>query len=613
MPSPLPINKLQYQQLRQNLPNFFGRLDDEVFEQILPLLEWQELKSGERLFAQGDAGRSMYILVSGRLQVVVDEHIGQAKVVGEIGKGETVGEMAAFTQECRSASVYAIRDSVLLHCPPTAYKEISKRYPLIIIHVTKMIIQRLRTHIHEIPKVTRVSNIAIVPISEGVDITHFSIQLIQELSSHGTCMGLSSRQIDDYRGPDQLLHAKEHSSKYQRLTNWLNEREIEHDYMIYQADRELTEWTRRCIRQADEILLVASTEDPPAISQLEHELLSGANRLSRANQSLILLHPNAHQSPTETTKWISPRQLKNHHHIRKASITDFQRLARFLCGEVIGLALAGGGARGLAHIGVYRALVEAGIPIDLVGGTSMGAMVGAFVAMQMPPDEVRERFLTMKRMKPTADYNLLPVVSLIKGRRLNRVIRKFYGGPDIEDLWLNFLCISSNLSTAQPILNRKGMLHKAIRASISLPGIFPPVVKDNCLLIDGGLFNNLPIDEVRKAGANKIISVDLNVEQDPNLSYEEVPSNWQIIKDWAYPGKKVKQDIPDMISTIIKASTLSSDYKSRHLKETVDLRFNPHIKKGILELRAGIEIIEAGYQHALEVLEKQNIDALKNY
>ncbi|RMF24284.1 MAG: hypothetical protein D6765_12005, partial [Bacteroidetes bacterium] len=351
------------------------------------------LLGGEVLFEQGERGRDLYILVSGRLQAVVRQHNGQTKVIGEVSRGETVGEMALFTGEPRSASIVALRDSVVVKVSQEAFQEMIRRHPTMVINIAKLIIQRLKRLNLAEQLAYKVVNICLVPVSKGLDRAGVARRLADELSRHGKVLLLDAAAVDEhFHSPGLAQAAQTDQERYQPLVAWLDEMEALHDFVLYLADAEPTEWTKKCLRQADEILLLADAQASPAFSAVERWLAEGEETTPRKSQTLLLLHREGGAQVTgRAARWLKQRRVKFHHHLRWSLRKDFERLARFLSGKAVGLVLSGGGAKGMAHIGVYRALVESGVQFDLVGGTSIGSVMGAFIAQELSPEEIFER------------------------------------------------------------------------------------------------------------------------------------------------------------------------------------------------------------------------------
>ena len=224
--------------------------------------------------------------------------------------------------------------------------------------------------------------------------------------------------------------------------------------------------------------------------------------------------------------------MADYHHLRADRPGDVARLARMITGTGCGLVLGGGGARGLAHLGVIRALEEAGVPIDVVGGTSMGAIMAGLYALGLatrsgwrgspPSPAIGRRLVT-----PT-----LPLIALSAGRYLDRILSENLGSAPIEDLPLRFFCISANLNRAEEVIHERGPLWPAVRASLSLPGIFPPVYSGGDLLIDGSAVDNVPVDVMRgRVGNGRIVAVNVSPEVEPLTAapFEAGLSGWRVL------------------------------------------------------------------------------------
>ena len=583
------------------LPKLFGPIDDEVFTSILPLLEWVELNGNSYLFRQGAEGDSLYLLVSGRLQAVVRNERGRGKVVGEISRGETVGEMSIFTGEPRAADIRAVRDSQLVRISKPVFERISQRYPSVLMNITRLIIDRLKRNNEGRLVTQRVTNIALVPLSEGIDLKDFSNRLTAHIQTFGTTLQLSADSINERSNTSEYTNATLESGTYHRFSNWLNEQEAHHDYLVYQANYGADEWSKRCLRQADKIVLVAKADDDTTPREVERLLLSGDKKLTSAKQVLVLLHTK--DQIEGTLRWTQSRQLNSFHHVVSGRDEHLRRLSRFLTGNAVGLVLSGGGARGLAHIGVYRALAERNVPVDIVGGTSMGSIVAGVVATGRSADELNSiaRRLALSNPTPLRDYNVVPIISLLTGRKLNRVLREALGEVQIEDLPTKFFCVSSNLTQTSTAIHQRGSLRLAVRASISLPGIFPPAIIGNDLHVDGAIFNNLPIDVMADQGVGHIIAVDLDIGRDDSFLEDRMPSSWQVI------GRRIRgnnaQRVPTIVSTIIQSTTLNSLQKTRKVRDTADLYFNPNLDRfGFMDWKKYDQIVAVGYAEAQRVL-----------
>ncbi len=267
----------------------------------------------------------------------------------------------------------------------------------------------------------------------------------------------------------------------------------------------------------------------------------------------------------------------------------------------------GGGARGFAHIGIFRALRERGIDVDWVGGTSIGSVFGAAIAHDWDPDKVQAMSRTaFVEGKPMSGLTL-PLVSVLNPVRLERLVETYFD-IDIEDLVLPFFAMATNLSEAKEVVQERGRLADAVRASVSIPGVFPPAVAGNDLMVDGGILNNLPADIMATRPVGKIIAVNLAVKKEHRLDYSKVPSPWRILASRLPFMKRIR--VPGVVIMMLKAMELGSLVHAREVMGDADLVLQPPVGRfGLLETRAFDEIVRLGYDYAAEQLEALGKDA----
>ena len=176
----------------------------------------------------------------------------------------------------------------------------------------------------------------------------------------------------------------------------------------------------------------------------------------------------------------------------------------------VGLVLSGGAAYGLAHVGVIKVLVQNNIPIDYISGTSMGSLIGGLYCAGMTTDEM-EKVLERSTRNMIVDLDIFGLTEggLLYGKKVVNFLRKLVGNVNIEDLKIPYCAIAGDIKAGKKYVFKNGDLIDAIRASISIPGIFKPVIKDGMHLVDGGVCDNLPVGEVRNLSAEKVIAVDV--------------------------------------------------------------------------------------------------------
>ncbi len=604
--------------LEQHLRAVLGDLPAEVLDPLRRELSWVELAGGETLMTQGEPGDCLFLSISGRLRAYVRDDEGQERAVREMARGEVIGEMALFTDEPRSATVVAIRDSVLVRLSQAAFERLLGASAQASIALTRRVIQRLQKP-QSAADFARPVTLALLPITPGIDVPALAPALAGQLRR---LPGASRVCVVDAAGVEAALQASADSEldAERRIALYLDRIEATHEFVLLVGDEQPTPWTRRCCRRSDEMLLLADADQPPALHATETEVLMPRPGRSEAAEILVLLHPADRRCPQGTRAWLDRRPLTDHVHIRPALERDLARLARLQSRNAIGLVLAGGGARGLSHLGLLQALHAQGIEIDCVGGTSIGAVIAALIASDQPPETVipiaRKAFIR----NPTGDFNPVPLLSLIRGRRLRRVIdtatRELFGTlPDIEDLWKTCYCVASNYSQAHEAVLRRGSLSWALTASTAIPGALPPVLHAGELLCDGGTFNNFPVDVMRaQRGVGRVIGADLSYRKLRRIELDQVPSSWALLLDRLRPRRFRRYKLPSLVAYLMNVSVLYSASRQRHARALADLYFNPHLPRvGMLQWRRFDHIVQQGRTHGQEVLAALSPQALGLY
>ena len=594
--------------LARYLGSLFGGLGPDTIAFLRRHVQWAEVGAGEVLMEQGAPGDSAYLSISGRFRVYMAGEDGAQRVVRELGRGEVIGEMSLYTGEPRSATVVAIRDSVLAKLDKPQFDEMLARNPQASVTLTRQIIGRLQTqHLHH--PVSAPATVALLPVSEGVALAEFATRLAQQLERYGRVRVVDAAAVE--RGLNEPgVSLREGAEVDRRLASALDRIEAEHDFVLLLANPGADAWTRRCVRHADELLLVADATRAPVVHEIERECLARPAKRAEAAETLVLLHPPQTAVPRGVRAWVERRPVTDHVNLRPDREADLARLARLLSRNAVGLVLGGGGARGFAHLGIWRALRARGVEIDCVGGTSIGAAMAALIAADPPVDRAIDIARSAFRGNPTGDYNLLPLVSLIKGRRvraaIGRALQALVGGPvDVEDLWKGFFCIASNYSQGREQRLASGDLGRALLASMAIPGALPPVIRDGEILCDGGTFNNFPVDVMRQMrGVGRVIGVDLGVRNPRRLEFDEVPGSWTLLLDRLRPRRRRRYRLPSLVSYLLNITILYSISRQDEARRQTDLYFNPPLfKVGLLQWERFDAIVRQGEEHAAEVLQ----------
>jgi NTE family protein len=541
--------------------------DDDLKRLFIP--------GGQILFRENEVADTLYVVITGCLGVVIRDKDGRETLIARIAAGETVGEMGLLEGGVRSATVKALRDTELVKLDKASWERLLKRNPKWLLALFSLLAKRLRDTTRASYTSPAIRTVAVVP--SGLDINHHCLahNLRETLARHG----LRAVLFDNS------------SAHYSNAV--FDEAESTNDMVLYCGEPAATPWTKRCLRQADRILLVASPASPFAAPPW----LTDEMRKLRTPIDLAVLHdsrPNNGLDAVENLLGHLPVDLICR--VRIGNANDHARLARLLRGKATTLVLSAGGARGFAHLGVVRALREAGVPIDLIGGCSMGSIVGAAVAMEWDDAEIKERLHSaFVKANPINDYTI-PFLSLIKGAKVAQRLEQHFGGIRIEDLWRPFFCVSTNLTAGELSVHRKGPLAEALLASISIPGLLPPVIIGRDVHVDGGVMNWLPVDVT---GARRGMIVAVDVASDPALiSFEECRGSQ--FRQFLHCRRK----FPPIVDLLLRAATVGSESLGKTARAHADILFKPPLESvDLLDWKACDRAIEVGYRHAVEKLE----------
>ncbi len=591
--------KLQMIQLVSVMSGLFGVLDMATLMDLETRLSWKHLPSGETLASSAEPQGSMFIIVNGRLRVELVRPDGGRSHLGYIGRGDTVGEFNLLTGENKEILLTALRDADLVRLSQDVIESLLEKNPSSVLRF----VRRTASRMESAERTGRASGLAattfaLFPLDESVPVTDVAAQIAKALAPYGSIAHLSSERFDRQYGREGAAQTRVSDPTNISIVHWLSVQEHAHTFVIYECDPGSTPWTRRCLRQADRILLVGLATGRPGPGRGEQSLLSDGYA---ANQELVLLHPSSTLHPSNTREWLQDRNLRAHHHLRLEVPGDVERLARRLIGKEIALVLSGGGARGFAHAGVFRALEEAGIPVDLIAGTSMGALVGGALAQGDGYTEI----MTFARQygSPSTLFDFtLPLVSFLASYKLTRMLQDIFGKRLIEDLWRPFFCISADLTKARPIVHREGPVWEAIRGSLALPGIFSPFPYRGSLVVDGGVMNNTPIDLMREAYPGAwIAGVNVNPTTEMLEDYTFGPgiSGLRVLFNKLNPLSG-KTKVPSIFSTLTRSTEIKGIYQMEMVRDMADLIIQPDVSSwGFMDFRPAVEIADAGYRATL--------------
>jgi NTE family protein len=572
---------------RAILIKLFGDLNEALLTQILEKGKEVELDTGDFLFHHGDLDNAIYIVLSGRCRALAKQNNGSFHVLGDIGEGEPIGEFALFMGEPRSASVVAIRKSIVLELKESEYLEIVSKHPAFSTKLTRFVVNRLRRNVLQQHLETPAKNIAVINLQSQNDITEYTDAIKVQFESLNVSI--------------QVLDHESHSNMGLRdMYNTLEQHEGLN--FLVCSDEDLN-WSHQCIIYADLVVLATDFYAESEIREIERLLDLYSNNILNKKIYLLLLHPEKAKFPENTRRWFQDRKIDLHIHYRKNHGPDIRRFARILSNKAIGLVLGGGGAKGFAHMGVVKALYEMGIEIDFLGGTSAGALYGLTTSYcDFDPKKIDFYSQDSANNKLTKNDFTFPLISFMSGKKMRNYMKKMMGDTHLEDFWVASYCVSTNYSNASTKVHERGLAWKQIEASIAIPGIYPPVVIDKQLHVDGGVVDNLPIETMYNYPVKHIIAISLTQLKSQPVDFQETPSVSTLL--WNKITGKKKYRIPGIASILVNSLTLNSRQKQEMTKSGVEMYLELDLKGiGMLDDTRWKEIVQKGYDQMKSIVE----------
>lgn len=562
----------------------FCDLKEELVEWVLSRCATKRVTSGEWFVHAGDPSDALYIVLYGRLQVYVG---GQP--VSSIARGQVFGEMGLVTGRPRTADVRALRESEILVFPLEDFERLADEEPGWMRRVAQVVVDHLVARDRK-PVDDQVLTLGVIPVGAITSAREPAMALASALGSH-----------------DSVVLGESDAPALEDRARWAHQLESTHRFVIYDGTSDEEDWTSWCVGQSDRLVVVMEAEGPmggpaPALGR------ALAERVGAGLVHLLVLHPSGARRPrlARRSPLLGEVPVLN---VRRGNAGDLGRAARTLAGRGRGLVLGGGGPRGFAHLGVMRALDEAGVAIDAIGGTSIGAVMGSLRAIDLDPaarEEVAlQAFVESGNLFPPT----LPVLSFSSARKVRHLLElsDYIGDRLVEETWIPFFCVSANLTKAEVVVHDRGPLATAVRASLSLPGILPPVRWGSDFLVDGGVLNNLPVDIMRQRFAvGSVVAVDVSVDEELRAPshYRETPSGWALLIDRL--RSKHGEAIPFSLNVLMRAKELSGLRAQREMlaDQPPEVLIRPDVSgAGMFAFKSARQLIEAGYREAMRQVE----------
>jgi NTE family protein len=538
------------------------------------------LRAGETLIRQGDQNTDYFLLVSGRLREFREQD-GLLTLIGNVIPGEGVGEMALLSDEPRNTTVMARLDSELVRFAQSTFLTLASLDPMMLLHIARTVVARSQ----EQPSGDRLveyPTIAVIPLTEAIDARRLARGIARKLEKFGPTF------CADWEFAGNLDELEERVA-----------------FVVYVADSSHRDWSRSCLLRADLAVIAIEVTASGDASEFEREILAKLERSILGRLELLLVHPPAWRPQPGIAGWLERLRPNDFHHIRLGNEDDLARIGRIITRRANNIVLSGGGARAFSQIGAVRALKEFGIPIDRIGGTSMGAAVGAVLAFDDRFEEFAGRMRELFRQRRPAKDWTLPFLSLLSGKKMESIAVDLFDNWTIEDLPTRYFCLSSNLADGEIVEHLDGSLKLALRSTAALPVVAPPLLRDGMPLIDGGILNNLPIDVMRNHFSGSVIAIDVSMEKPLIFDSrwdQRCPSGFEILKERFARGG-TNPGLPNIFEIMLRAANLASGRQARYARDQADLLLTPPVESfSIMDFDEFDRIVDTGYQYTVQLL-----------
>jgi predicted acylesterase/phospholipase RssA/CRP-like cAMP-binding protein len=581
----------------------FSQLSEEAMRDLAECTVAVSVAAGERIIGAGVLTDAVHIIQYGRVRALIEgDHLIEAT------RGQFLMLHNTLAEETTRGELYAVRDSTLLRIARDDFIVLTAKHPDMIRAISRNAIASYADALGlGDARAQEVLNCAVLPLGEGAwtDETEASLHdAMADVIGPGAV--LSMPQLQKLMG-DRVPESFDHQ---ERLIDFVHESQASSRFILLRAQLGESPWSNWCWHQADRTLVVARAGDLSGIERIDSlfadEIFAGLP----VHVDLLLIHEADAELPRDSEPWLGLRSLRQLHHARAGHPEDFRRAVRRLVDRAVGVVLGGGGARGLAHIGVLQAIEDAGVPVDFVGGTSMGAVVAAAYARGWSPGRIMQTVCEVFAASRAVIDLTLPFASFLSGRKLDRILKGLFEDIQIEDLWIPYYCVSSSVTQARGLVHKRGPLWRSVRASVSLPGIFPPVQIDDQVLVDGGVMNNVPMDIMREQcpGSGRVIAVDVGGVGGRGYAWDdrggEGVSGWRLLRDSLRPRFR-RESVPSIIQTLLWSTTLSSKQYTDQMiaNNDADLFLKPPVQDfGLLGFDDYQRLYDVGYEYASKQL-----------
>lgn len=590
--------------------DLLGDVEERTLQRLLDASDVNRHRSGDVLYEAGARSDGLHFVVSGRLVAERPALDGGIDTVREFRAPDVVGVGNLLSGVPHGEALYASRASVVAHLPLHALDEIVLDDGRMVATLSRRLLERTSPPELGFGRSTVVQprTFALVLGSEDEQMRSHVYSLLDEMNRAGPVELLSADRFDHAFGVAGAARLPSTDLLDRSMSRWFDHRERRHDATLYLVDGEIDAWAERVVNRADRILFVAHANSDPAQLATAVERIRAFFREGRHAPpvELTLLHERDVEQPSGTDAWLERIQPSRFHHVRQGSAKHIESLARRLGSRERGLVLSSGGARGYAHLGLQHYLEQHELDVDHVGGTSMGALLGAGIALGRSHAAITELSDRFANRRALFDYTL-PLVAIMSSKKLTTFCQHVCGDTMIEDMWTPFFAMSADLSDGTVRLHDRGPLWLAVRSSISLPGLFSPVpTADGALLVDGAVLDGFPVAQMRRrlGGLGEVIGCNVSRQPEPmtRFAFGSHVSGWHVLRSRLSPFRR-RIETPRAIETLLRSTDVKDIRHTTEQRELCDILIEPDVSDyELLDFQRFRDIAAIGYEATRRVL-----------